>query len=473
MKLIRTSIAAVCTSLFLYNQANAQTVLRLQDAIGYAKAHNLTIQQSAVNEQLYQVIQTQSQLAQLPSVNAGASYGRNFYHTTDPVADEYIHDDFNFATVNGSVNLLLFGWLQQRNTIEKNKLNHQAAVADLTASNQSVTWNVASNYLNVLVTKEQMLINQKQLQTSRLQLEQTRKFMKAGTVPDLSVAQLEAQLAGDSAQYIASSSLYTAALIDLKTTLNMDLNSPIDVAPPTDEKLIYLPIATWTPEAIYDAASKNLGIVKSSDLKLAAARKGLSAAEGGLYPQLSIGAVLASNYYSTAFAIAGYKEQATGLYDGNHNPIMAESAVYESNPIGLGSQFGKNFQKLVGVNLVIPIFNGWAGRTAVREARLNVQSADLSKQQTTLKLHQDVYKAFYDVRNAIQTYTAAKHAYDAAARALNYARQRYNVGLSNTVEYLVILNTSYTAESRLLAAKYDLVFKQKLVDFYMGNELKL
>jgi outer membrane protein len=137
------------------------------------------------------------------------------------------------------------------------------------------------------------------------------------------------------------------------------------------------------------------------------------------------------------------------------------------------TQFDNNFRQTVALTLNLPVFNAWQAQYSVRQARINVFSEELNKYQAELKLKQDVYKAYNDATNSVQKYNAADRAVNAAQRAYDFAQKRYDIGLTNTVEYLTAQNNLYVAESRLASAKYDLIFKLKVIDYYLGREIKL
>ena len=73
----------------------------------------------------------------------------------------------------------------------------------------------------------------------------------------------------------------------------------------------------------------------------------------------------------------------------------------------------------------------------------------------------------------MQRYSAAEHSNSASQRALGFIQKRYSLGLATTIEYLSVQNNTYTSKSQMLSAKYDLLFKLKVIDYYMGKELKL
>jgi outer membrane protein len=141
--------------------------------------------------------------------------------------------------------------------------------------------------------------------------------------------------------------------------------------------------------------------------------------------------------------------------------------------VPINDQLRNNIRHSVVLNLNIPLFNSWQSQFAVRQAKINLQQQMLGEENAELQLRQNVYKAHNNAKNSVQKYNAAKRAHDAAKRALDFASKRYELGLTNTVELLVTQNSEFAASANLISAKYDLIFKLKVIDYYLGKELKL
>lgn len=467
-------------------QAQQSDSWSLQRAVQYALAHNISIQQNVLNERLARYTLLQSRLSQLPNVNANGGYGRSYGRSVDPTTNQFVSgtSSYDFMNVNGSADVLLFGWFQKRNTIAANKFSLKAAAADLEQLQDDISLNVATGYLRALLAQEQIRVSEKQVELSKAQLNQTRKFAEAGRLPELSVAQLEAQLAGDSATLIQAMADYTASIIDMKALLNLDFNTPFDIVVPDVKLEDQVAVNTLSPEEIYAEARKQLGTIRSSEFKLAAAAKRLDAAKGNLWPQLGLSAQAGTNWASTFKNIVGFNqtgEAPNGTYIpirfapfvDTLIPIYQPTGTVITEDVSIFDQFDNNFRQIISVNLSIPLFNGWQSQYNIRQARINMLTQELNKSQAELNLKQDVYKAYNDARNSIQKYYAAERSANAARRALEFAQKRYDLGLINTVEYLTTQNTMFSAASRLASSKYDLIFKLKVIDYYLGKELKL
>jgi outer membrane protein len=450
-------------------------VWTLQRCVQYALDHNISIQQNVLNERLAKLTLRQSQLAQLPSANLNGGYGRSAGRSIDPTTNTFIDASYNFVNASGSANVLLFGWFQQRNLISKNKLSLQAAQADLDQLKDDVSLNVATGFLRALLAQEQIAVNEKQVELSKAQLDQTKKFADVGRVPELNVAQLESQVATDSANYISAISNYNSAILDLKALLNLDFETPFKLQAPNVKVDDQVKVSAMVPEEIYAEAQKHFGSIRGAEYRYSAAQKGWWSARGGLLPQLSVGAQFGTNYASS-YKQVSYQPSGsvdtTGITTTGDFVLAPGYKTIESD-VPFGKQLSNNFRQTVSLNLNIPLFNAWQSQYNVRQAKINMANQELNIRQAELTLKQNVYKAYNDAISSIQKYYAALHAAEAAERAQDFARKRYDLGLTSTVDYLQTQNTQYSAEANLVSAKYDLIFKLKVIDYYLGKELKL
>jgi outer membrane protein len=452
----------------------------LERCVSYALTHNISIQQSVLNERLAALTLKQSRLSQLPNLNASTGYGISYGRSIDPTTNQFVNGHYNFSSIGAQADVLLFGWFQKRNTIARNDLTHQATQSDLDQLKDDVSLNVATGFLRALLAKEQIGVAQKQVDLSLQQLVQTRKFAEAGRVPQLNVAQLSSQVATDSSTLITAIADYNAAILDLKALLNLDFETPFSITPPEVDVASLHELTNYAPADVYEEAKKHFGAVRSASLRVESAQKAYKAAKGNLWPQLTANAQAGSNYATTYkdYGTPYIKDtQTVGFVDlGGFFSLPVSAPNYSVPVLGTtpyGTQLGDNFRHTYSLNLNIPIFNGWSAQSAVQQNKINVASQELAKYNTELKLKQDVYKAVNDARSSLQKYQAAERAADAAREAFSFGEKRYNLGLTNTVEYLVIQNNQFRADAAQVSAKYDLMFRLKVIDYYLGRTLKL
>jgi outer membrane protein len=87
-----------------------------------------------------------------------------------------------------------------------------------------------------------------------------------------------------------------------------------------------------------------------------------------------------------------------------------------------------------GVQLSVPIFNGFAARNNVDRSKVNLEKSKISLEQQSLDLQRNVYTAFADAKGALKSYESALVALDSREQSYNYATERYNVGLMNAFD---------------------------------------
>jgi outer membrane protein len=480
---MRLFFAVVVSFLFFSVQTRAQqgstdNVWSLQRCVQFALEHNISIKQDSLTARLARYTLLQSQLSQLPSVSANGSYGRSYGRSINPTTNQFVDAGYNFVSASGNGNLLLFGGLQVRNTILRNRYSLLAELAELDQLKDDVSLNVANSFLTALLAQEQVNVSRNQVDLTKARLVQTRAFTDAGRLPELDVAQLESQLATDSSNLINAIANYNSSILDLKTLLNLDFSVPFTIQVPDVEVSDQVVVSAMMPEDVYQKARMHFGSIQGSIYRVDAAEKGVKSAKGGLYPQLSLGYQIGTNFATNFQNVSRTIDTVVpngGFILANNTAIpvyqQVQVPVLVNTP--LGTQLDNNMRQSVFLSMNVPIFNGWQSQYNVRQAKINLEQSRWSRYSAELTLKQNVYKAHNNAINSIQKYYAAKRAAEAATRAVDFAKKRYDLGLTSTVDLLVIQNQQFAAASNLVSAKYDLIFKLKVIDYYLGKELKL
>lgn len=472
------TIAAVVLTLGARAQDSLWTLDR---AVKYAVENNLDIKQNVLNQRLTELQVLQNRLSVLPGASISSNVGRSFGRSIDPTTNLFDTKGYTFFGLNGNVDVLLFGWFQKWNTISQSRFLNQASRADLDQLKDDISLNVATGFLRILLAKEQINITENQLKFSLEQMEQTEAFVQAGRSPELDLAQMQAQVATDSSNYFTAVTSYQQSVLDMKAVMNFEISAPFYAVAPDVARIPVAEISTLSPEQVYALAKDHFGSVRGSELRVQAARKGLAVSRGNLYPQLALSGQFGTNFSTNQIEYISGTERLLGYYNGgdvvdvNGSIYNVNSPVYtrDTRTTPFGDQVSQNFRQTVALSLTVPLFNGWATRTNINRAQIDLQSRQVDVDRTRLKLKQDVFKAYFDATAAIQKYYAAARAEEASGRAYNYAQKRYELGLMNALELLTTQNTAFKAKSEALSARYDLLFKLKVIDYYMGKEIKL
>ncbi|RYZ24367.1 MAG: TolC family protein [Chitinophagaceae bacterium] len=464
--------------LLLVLPAGAQERWDLRRCVDHALANNISVKQQDVQARLARLTYDQAKLSQYPNlalnVNTGLNSGRSIDRTTNQFTTETVF--FNTFGLQSNVNV--FNFFSTRNGIAAYRLDALAAGANVEKVRNDIALNVALVYLQVLQARQQVeVLRVRQRQTGE-QLATTRKQVNAGALPELNAAQLEAQVAQDSANVVNAKTSEIQALYNLKALLALDAAQPFDVVTPPVELIPVEPLADLQPQNVYALALQNLPQQRVNSLRVQSAQYQVKAARGAMLPTFSLSGSLQSNISSNKntplvdqAVLKGY--QPVGLVQGTNQVVLAPDFSYPfvSNPYF--TQFRDNLSKGLVLGINVPIFNGGQLRTQWRRAQLNVQTFTLQQELDSLTIKQDIYKAYADAINALEKFNAATKAVEAADKANTFAQKRYNIGLLSTLELINAQTNLTTAQLQRASAQFEYVFRMKLLEFYKGQGLKL
>jgi len=150
-------------------------------------------------------------------------------------------------------------------------------------------------------------------------------------------------------------------------------------------------------------------------------------------------------------------------------PNYKTIATFDQTPFR--TQIDENFNQSISFGLSIPIFNGYSARSSVRRAKINLQNAEVNEQISKNNLNKTINQAVYDLRAAERRYYSAQTAFESSKEAFNVIEQRYGVGLVNSLDYNQAQTNLNKAQFDLIQSRYDLIFRSKVIDYYLGNPI--
>lgn len=470
----------VCALLFATGLL-AQEKWDLRRCVEYAITNNISVKQNEVQERLAKLTYLASRDSRWPTASLGSTFGEQFGRNIDPTTNQFTTQAINFANVNLNTGATLFNWFRIRNTIDANRLNTAAAEAQTKKLQEDVALNVAAAYLQALLTYQQKRTAEVQASQTYEQLQFTRLRVNAGTLPELNAAELDAQLARDSAALVTTESNYLLNLLQLKAILNLDASYPFDIATPNINEFPVAPLSELQPADVYLAASGMRPSQMVNRYRLEAAQKNAKVAKAAMYPSFDAFGGLQS-LYSSAFKFLpdGPNTQITVpttdfvSISGNqyfvNTTINAPEKFVKAN---FGRQMNYNFQQSFGLSMRVPIFNGNAARYNYRRALENQENVVLQMKADSLTLKQDIYTAYQNAVNALATYNARKKAFDMASYSFSLGKKRYDVGLLPVFELITLQNNVLRAQIDQMVSQYEYVFRTKILEFYRGTGITL
>lgn len=448
----RTIVSVAMMSLLFCLPAGAQKPDRqwtLEECIRYAIENNIDLKQRELERKSREVDLHTSKYSWLPDLNASVSENLGFGRSE---SNEGLIVDRNSANTNASIQLSMpvFDGLRIPNDIAARKLDLKAAVETLNKAKEDLAINVASYYLQVLYNKEMLKVARLQVDLSAEQVSKTEALYKAGKVPVSQLYDIKAQLAKDEVTLTEAQNNVKLALLDLAQALELErAGGNFDVAEPaTGDAVEQYMSSIIPPDQVYDHAVTFKPQIKEQQFLLESQKKMLRVAQAGYYPKLNFSAGYSTGYYHN-FGEGDY-----------NNPPFSD-------------QLKNNGQKFVGFSLNIPIFNRFQVRNSVRNARLNIHNRELMVENSKKILYKEIQQAYYNATAAQEKYISSGKSVDASQIAFSYAEERYGAGKSTVFEYSEAKTKYAQSLAEQTQAKYNFIFRTKILDFYNGTPITL
>lgn len=465
----RTDASAVSPANGVIPAANR---LDLPQCIDIALKNNITVKQSQLQINNSEVQLQQAKLNRLPNLNGFATQNFSAGFNINPVTNQFVSRSIqsNNFQLTSSATLFNGGILQ--NTIKQNELLLQSNEKNLEATKNNVILTVIQNYLNVLTGQEQLIIARRQADVSRSQFERTQKLVSAGAAAESALFDLRAQQATDQLAIVNAQNNIDLAKVALLQSMNLFSDQSIEVAP------IAVPdpsIVTYeaSPQQIFEIANETMPDVKAANLRVRSDEKGIDVARGNYYPLLQVNGGLTSLYsnFGAQRATQNGTNQIpqTVIINGVSTTIFIEQPNFSYENFSFTEQVKNNLNRSLGFSLQIPIFNRFQVRNRVQTATLNKQNSELQADNTRLLLRQNIENAYANLEASGNRYRATLAQVQALESAFGASESRLNAGSINVTEYNITKTNLDRARASLVQAKYDYVFRTKILDFYQNK----
>ncbi|TPV35832.1 TolC family protein [Paucihalobacter ruber] len=418
----------------------------LKECIEYAYKNNISVEQSLLDVDQSNVDKTQAIANFLPSLNANASFNINTGANINPATNQFENTVFRSASGGANSGLNLFSGLQNWRNLQRAKLNITAARYRLDKMKDDISLLIANSFLSILSNKEQLKVIQGQFEVTQENIKNTKELVDGGVLPEGDLLEILATSASQEQQMIAAENNLIISKIGLAQLLQLRNYETFDIADENFE-LISEAILEEKPASIFEKAKDELNDVKIASANLEIAEKDLQLAKG--------------NYFPTVTAFMGYNARWAST---QRNPFTGEQ-------ISFADQLWLFDGTAIGFQLNIPIFNRLNVRSNVQRNKINVERSRLQLEQVSLDLESNVYQAYNDAKNSKKFYQAAVKTAEARRLAFEYAKERYDVGLSNAFDYNQSRIAYENAQSDIVRTKFNYIFSLKVLEFYFGVDL--
>ena len=471
MKLTSLYIVLFCTMLS-FSQQKKWT---LQECVNYALENNISIQQSELDVQLSELNKKDAMGNFLPTLNASGNHSWNIGLNQNITTGLLENLTTQFTSLGLSSNVTIYNGLRNMNQLHRSNLEILASQYRLSDMKDDISLLIANSFLQILFNKEQLKIQKAQYEITNQDLKRTEELVEAGVLPRGDALELKATLSSQEQQIVNTENTLLLSKISLAQTLRIDDYQIFD----TMDVEYDVPLTTIleeSPKVILEKAKERRYDLRIADANVKLAEYDLKLAKGNLQPSLS-----GFYRYNTR---ASYSDRVLGVErtpDGTNTAIGFVEATGQTvlspnfttdriigGPDDILSQFSLNDGHNFGVSLNIPILNGFSAKNNVQRNMVNLERTKNQYDQTQLDLETEVYQAMNDARGALTAYEAALKTEEARREAFNYAKERYNIGLSNSFDFSQSQARYEQSQSEVVRTKYDYIFKLKVLEFYFG-----
>ena len=411
----------------------------LEECVDYAIKNNISIKQSELDLKTSNIDKLEAIGGFLPTLTANANYSVNTGASINPVTNQFQNQTFKSFSASANSGIMLFNGLANWKTLQRAKLNKIANTYRLDKMKDDIALSIANSYLQILFNKEQLKVQKNQNLVTKENIKRTQELIEAGSLPAGDIYELQATDATQEQQIISTENALLISKVALCQTLLLEDYATFDIS----DEVIDLPISNITnetQETILAKAKESVKDVKIALSNVDVAKKDVS--------------ISRSSYLPTLTGFVGYNTRWS-----------------ESTPFNFADQLSLFDGTAVGLQLSVPILNGFATRGRVQRAKINQERSEFQLKQAELDLERNVYQAYNDVINAKKSFDAAQKTLEARKQSFNFSKERYEVGLMNSFDFSQSTIAYENAQSEVLRTKYDYIFRTKILEFYFGIPL--
>lgn len=432
----------------LYAQSTDIRIITIDDAIAIALENNYALKQAKNELDLADDLIFSEKADFLPSVSASMNGSRTtgqqfifdrFSEGLDPFVD--ISSQSISGGMNASINL--FTGFNNILTLKSSQSNKESREQQYERAKELVIFNTATRYLQVLLDKELLAIAKQNLETSTTQLEQVQAQVELGARPMVDLFNQEAQVANDELVVTQRENTQSLNSLLLIRQLEIDPLGTYDFIVP-DLTLNDLPWVDLNLKTLVDEALSIRSDILSAEASILSLRYQTQVTKNSLLPTLRASASVSSRY-SDQYSIAGSEVSFSDQF------------------------FDQQVNRSLGLSFSVPLFNNWNRIYSIQSSQVQLKNAELNLDNSKMQVIQEVTQAYNDYSSYVKQLDASEKSLVASERAFQTQQERYNLGASTLIELTQAQSAFVSAQSSYTQALYNLIFQEKLLDFYLGK----
>ncbi|MEO6328384.1 MAG: TolC family protein [Ginsengibacter sp.] len=454
-----------------YTQQNIDSVLSLKQCVDIALTNNLLVKQNELQTQTDYINLKQARDNRIPQLIANINHGTNQGRSIDPFTNSYANQNITYGNYDLAAGVNLFNGGQIKNSVRRYKFGLEASQMDLQQIKENTTLNIILAYLQILNNEDLVEQSKDQFTLTQKQVDRLEILNKEGSIIPAQLYELKGQLANDELALVDNENALDAARLTLCQLMNIPYKKiRVERIALKDDGIFNQSNAA----EIYQFSLQQFPAIKAAALRTKSQQSAIKFARGALYPAITLGGDLFTNFSSAASQdiFQNSAEVPSGDFidlNGTKVPVITNKSNFTSGKIGYFNQFSNNYSTSLNVNLRIPILNYRQAKNRVALAQAEFKNAVFLEQSAKTQLSQNIEQAHFNMTAAYKKLTTLQQQVSDFNEAYKIAEVRFNEGATNQVEYLIAKNNVDRANINLIIARYDYIFRTKILDYYQGK----
>lgn len=406
---------------------SAQQKWTLSECIHYALEQNPSLLKMKGKRAQLQIKHGSIKNQRLPAVEINSTQRFDFGRSLNR---ENVYQDVNSRATafNLNIEMPVFKGFQTKHALKEAEFEANASEEEIQTRSEELRMQVINFFFRAMVYKEVADIAEQQKQLTEDQLAKAHVRVSAGMAPKSLLPDIQTQLAEDELAIVEAKANEENTLMELARIMSLRV----------DENGFDIHFSETDHHRHGFTTNNRFSQMQSAKYHLQSLEAAYRKVRSGYFPSLSLGASTGSNYYHR---------------NGMENDIFSK-------------QMKNNLQSYVYATLHIPVFNRFAVRDNLRSMQTEIRNQQLTLREIENELTAERHKANANVRQATQKLTTAQTALESNIQSFNHATERFNAGKISVYEYGQAKQKLANAQSQVAQAKYDLLFKNALAEYY-------
>ncbi len=464
-----TAFLTVCCLMQLQAQ-----VRNLESCIQTAWENNIQVRQTQLNGSLAEVDLIQARNQRFPNLSAGSSLSLSG-RSVDPTNNQFAANSFFTNNYSLNSNVLLYNGGIVRKNIKRALMSGDAARLQQDDVKQVIALQVANAYLNVLFAQENLNVEETRTNITRRQIDQLERLIAGGLRPKNDIYELKATLAANEQSLVTAKGNLELARLSLNQSMRIPSDETFELVIPEIVLAALEDPFQMSSEEVYRVAAALQPSLKNSALQVDLAGLDEEIAKASMLPSLGLGGSVGTNYSSLGKEVVGEEEVVVTqpiIINDVETDVGFKQTVPQVEDKAYGSQMIDNVTYGYGLSLTVPIYTNYRNKASIRRAQIAKENAILTDKNNRDLFRQQIEQAIVDARNSKVQYDAAQASVEASTQSLENLQLSFDQGNVNSFQLNIAADQYNNAQLQSLLAKYDYIFKMKIIDLYMGKKLQ-